>query len=130
MELETQRSFKILAMYQFEPSRQLVFPIRIQSTSKPYRRESEVEGGVHIYTYTRRDKYQNLQTRNFKCSSILTLQCIVGYTPWKPWKERAKCKHILLTTEPHDELHPAADLDGAESVDEEGEGEYVCRPAN
>ena len=31
----------------------------------------------------------------------------------------------FLTTEPHDELHPVADLDGPESVHQEGQGENV-----
>lgn len=35
-----------------------------------------------------------------------------------------------LTTEPHNELHSAADLDRAESVDEEGEREDVGSPAH
>ena len=34
---------------------------------------------------------------------------------------------VALTTEPHDELHAAADLDGAEPVHQEGEGEDVGR---
>lgn len=35
-----------------------------------------------------------------------------------------------LTTEPHDKLHPATNLDGSEAIHYKSEGENICCPSN
>ena len=49
---------------------------------------------------------------------------------WCGRKINSDTLQYTLTREPHDELHPGADVDRPESVDKEGEGEDVGRPTN